>query len=92
MLKVKRVGVEDRFPDAGGDSILAARLLALTRERMGVEISMIDFFDAATVREQAALIEKLRPEAKVKARGTGGSLLAIQTGGGGIPFFCVPGA
>jgi len=59
VLKVARVGVHEHFLDVGGDSILAGQLLARVRERTGVAISMIDFFDAATVAEQARLVETL---------------------------------
>jgi len=59
VLKVERVGVHERFLDVGGDSILAVQLLARVRERTGVAISMIDFFDAATVAEQGRLVETL---------------------------------
>ena len=51
------VGVHDRFIDAGGDSILAARLIARVRQALDIELSIVDFFEAATIAEQARLVE-----------------------------------
>jgi len=57
VLKVDRVGADDRFLDLGGDSILAAQLLARVRSRLNIELSMLDFFEAETIAEQALLVE-----------------------------------
>jgi len=61
VLCVDRVGVDDPFLDLGGDSMLAMILLARVRARLGVDLSIVDFFDAPTVAEQARLIEASRP-------------------------------
>jgi acyl carrier protein len=53
------VSVHDRFLDVGGDSLLATRLLVLIREETGIEMTMLDLSDRATIAEQAALIEKM---------------------------------
>jgi acyl carrier protein len=50
------IGVLDHFLDVGGDSVLAAKLLARAQRELAVEISMLDFFDAPTVAAQAELI------------------------------------
>lgn len=57
VLKVDRVGADDRFLDLGGDSILAAQLLARVRNRIHIELSMLDFFESETIAEQASLID-----------------------------------
>lgn len=51
------VGVHDRFIDVGGDSILATRLIARVRQVLDIELSIVDFFEAATVADQARLVE-----------------------------------
>lgn len=53
------VGVHDRFIDVGGDSILATRLIARVRQTLDIELSMVDFFEAATVADQARLVEEV---------------------------------
>jgi acyl-CoA synthetase (AMP-forming)/AMP-acid ligase II len=50
------IGVLDHFIDVGGDSVLAAKLLARAQRELAVEISVLDFFDAPTVAAQAELI------------------------------------
>ena len=52
-------GIKDRFLDAGGDSLLAMRLLSRVSDTLDLDISIIDFFDSPTVADQAVLIEEL---------------------------------
>ena len=47
----------ERFVDVGGDSILATRLIARVRQTLDIELSIINFFEVATVAEQARLVE-----------------------------------
>lgn len=49
VLGVERVGVHDSFLALGGDSVLAAQILARVHDTIGVDISLIDFFEARTV-------------------------------------------
>ncbi|MBN1267004.1 MAG: AMP-binding protein [Anaerolineales bacterium] len=53
------IGVQDPFTALGGDSIMALILVARVRETFDVNLSLMDFFDAATIREQAAMIDNL---------------------------------
>ena len=52
-------GIKDRFLDAGGDSLLAMRLLSRVSDTLDLDISIIDFFDSPTIADQAVLIEEL---------------------------------
>ncbi len=49
VLGVERVGVHDRFLALGGDSVLAAQVLARVDEAMGIEIPLIDFFSTVVI-------------------------------------------
>jgi acyl carrier protein len=51
--------VHAHFLDLGGDSMQATRLLGRLRAELDLAVSMLDFFDAPTVAEQARLIEHL---------------------------------
>ncbi|QKW30763.1 non-ribosomal peptide synthase/polyketide synthase [Streptomyces seoulensis] len=51
------VGVHEDFLDLGGDSILAARVLARIREELGVRLTVRDVFTARTVAALAPLAE-----------------------------------
>jgi len=49
-------GVHDNFFDVGGDSVHATLLVSRVREALAVELSVIDFFDAPTVADVAAVV------------------------------------
>ncbi|WP_221351969.1 non-ribosomal peptide synthetase [Streptomyces beigongshangae] len=55
VLGVGSVGAEDDFFELGGDSILAARLLARIRAELGARLSVRDVFTARTVAALARL-------------------------------------
>jgi acyl-CoA synthetase (AMP-forming)/AMP-acid ligase II/acyl carrier protein len=57
VLKTAQVGIHDRFLDLGGDSILATMLVSRIRDVLRVELSLIDFFDAPTVEQQARIVQ-----------------------------------
>ena len=59
VLERDQIGVFDRFLDVGGDSLLAVRLLARVRDSLGLEPSMLEFFDRATIEGQSGLIGDL---------------------------------
>lgn len=59
ILRVDKVGVNDRFLDLGGDSLLATMLLSRIREALPLEISLMEFFEAPTVAEQAMIVEEM---------------------------------
>jgi oxalate---CoA ligase len=57
VMNLEKVGRHDRFLDLGGDSIMATRLVARIRKGLELEMSLIDFFEAPTIAEQAEIIE-----------------------------------
>ncbi len=57
ILRLDTVSVFDHFLDLGGDSLLAAKLLGRARGELGIDLSMIDFFDSPTIAAQSAFIE-----------------------------------
>lgn len=58
VLRVERVGTQDRFLSLGGDSILAAKILARVRNTFQVDISFVRFFESPTVASQAVVIRE----------------------------------
>ena len=70
VLKMDQVGIEDRFIDLGGDSILAAQIIARVRSAVQVELSLRDFFAMPNIAAMAQVIEnKLVGEMEIRAQG-----------------------
>ncbi len=63
VLKRDIVGATDDFLGLGGNSLQAARIVAKTRRRFGVDVVLADLLDAGTVRALAAKIDSLSPSA-----------------------------
>ena len=57
VLGLRKIGRHDNFLRLGGDSILAAQIVARLSAAVGVEISMVDLFEAHTVMALAQVIE-----------------------------------
>ncbi|MDI1456916.1 condensation domain-containing protein, partial [Streptomyces sp. ATE26] len=56
VLGTDEIGVTDDFFDLGGESILAARVLARVRDELGVRLTVRDVFTARTVAALAPLL------------------------------------
>jgi amino acid adenylation domain-containing protein len=85
MLRRPEVGVTDEFFDLGVDSLTAARIFVQTEKHFG-RLPHGAMFTAPTIEKVAALID-----GGTKDRDEFRSLVPIQTGGSGRPFFGVHG-
>lgn len=56
-LHIDRVGVLDSFFELGGDSVLAAQILALVRKTYGISINPQDAFQSFTIERLSDLLE-----------------------------------
>ncbi|MBC6366466.1 type I polyketide synthase [Algoriphagus sp. AK58] len=56
-LHIDKVGVRDSFFELGGDSVLAAQILAMVRKTYGISISPQDAFQAFTIERLSDLLE-----------------------------------
>ena len=82
LLDVKHVGVRDDFFRLGGHSLLAVRLMARIQASFGQHLPLASLFQGANIEKQARLLREQQPDYSA-------SLVAIQTKGEGLPFFCV---
>ncbi len=57
LLAADRIGAKDNFFEVGGHSLMAIQLIARLRQAFGVEPSLKDFIDDATVARLARLVE-----------------------------------
>ena len=55
VLRIEPVGIHDSFLDLGGDSLSAMQVLSRIQETFQRDIAVGDFFERATVYEQAGL-------------------------------------
>jgi acyl carrier protein len=68
LLKVERVGVTENFFLLGGHSMLGAQLIAWIQGTFSLEMPLRTLFDAPSVRQLAAEVER-RLMAKLEAMG-----------------------
>jgi acyl-CoA synthetase (AMP-forming)/AMP-acid ligase II/acyl carrier protein len=57
IMKSDPPGINDDFLDAGGDSTLAAQIIARVRDTLGVNVTLLSFFDSPTVAGLARVVE-----------------------------------
>jgi NRPS condensation-like uncharacterized protein/acyl carrier protein len=60
VLTLDKIGIHDNFFELGGHSLLAVRVVYRLRDAFQIELSLKDFFEAATVADSAGRIESLR--------------------------------
>jgi len=56
-LRMERPGIDDNFFDLGGHSLLATQVVSRIRVKFGVDLPLMDFFAAATIRAMSEKIE-----------------------------------
>jgi len=90
LLGKRDFGREDDFLDSGGDSLLAAQLVALVERTFGVWLPIRTLFESGTIAQMAAVIETL-PQTTAEQPQRHVSLVPFQTSGSKPPFFMVHG-
>ena len=95
LLNVERVGVRDNFFELGGDSLAVTLMMAELETELGASAEVLDqtkFFESPEISTLADLLGgesavPVRPQRVERP-----PFVVLQSQGGRIPFFCVPGA
>ncbi len=74
LLPVQVVGPDDDFVELGGDSLLAAQMLVMVDQRLGVTVPMGELVHARTLRQLISVVERLAVE------GTASTVSCVQVG------------
>jgi thioesterase domain-containing protein/acyl carrier protein len=82
ILGTERVGLDDNFFDLGGDSLTAMKLIAAIEQVMGRGLTVAALFQAPTIRQFAAFLDKYDPAWEP-------NVVPVQGTGSKPPFFCV---
>ncbi|MBW4431896.1 MAG: amino acid adenylation domain-containing protein [Pelatocladus maniniholoensis HA4357-MV3] len=86
LLNTSHIGVTDNFFDLGGHSFLAIRLMAQIYDKFEHNLPLSILFENPTIEKLAAIVSQ--PSRK----SPNSHLVAINSSGDKIPFFCIHGA
>ena len=81
-----QIAMEARFADVGGTSLNATQLIFKVREILHIPVTILDFFDAPTIADQATVLDNLWRNPRSSATGT--NLIPIRPEGTRPPLFC----
>ncbi|MBE9213160.1 amino acid adenylation domain-containing protein [Plectonema cf. radiosum LEGE 06105] len=86
LLNTNPIGVTDNFFELGGHSFLAVRLMAQIQDRFGHNLPLSTLFENPTIEKLATIVSQ------PSRQKSGSPLVAINSSGSKIPFFCIHGA
>ncbi|KST65999.1 non-ribosomal peptide synthetase [Mastigocoleus testarum] len=86
LLNTSLIGVTDNFFDLGGHSFLAVRLIAQIQDRFRHNLPLSTLFENPTIEELAIIVSQ------PFRQNSASHLVAINSSGSKIPFFCIHGA
>jgi len=91
LLKLERVGIDDRFFDLGGHSLLAVQLAQAVESELRRPCPLPVVFATGTVRALAAELRASSANGASVGAEEGGTVIALQATGAGPQVFCICG-
>src|SRR6185312_7530761 len=67
LLRQPEIGIDDNFFEIGGHSLLAMQLMARVRKEFQAELSLRNIFEAPTIAELAAILDRKKKAAEAPA-------------------------
>ena len=89
ILKVDEVGVEEKFFDVGGHSLLIPEVRLAVQKAFGTDLPIVDFFQYPTIRSLAERLDATRSVPEVKLLSRDKTVKAEQPGSGTKGFAIV---
>ena len=89
-LKIETVGINDNFFDLGGHSLLAIKVIAQLRKKFGVDVPVRTLFEAPTIAQLAARLERTQPLVSSNGKFTYSHLIELRSRPNQTPIFCFP--
>ncbi|MEH2327802.1 non-ribosomal peptide synthetase [Nostoc sp.] len=86
LLNTNPIGVKDNFFDLGGHSFLAVRLMAQIQDKFEHNLTLSTLFENPTIEKLAIIVSQPSRDS------SNSPLVAINSFGDKIPFFCMHGA
>ena len=86
LLNISPIGVTDNFFDLGGHSFLAVRLMAQIQDKFGHKLALSTLFENPTIEKLTIIVSQ------PSRQSSHSPLVAINSSGDKIPFFCMHGA
>jgi len=71
LLNIDRVGINDKFFELGGTSILAAQFISRIREELGENIYIVSIFESPSIAEYIKFLKREYPAAVAEKYGIG---------------------
>lgn len=89
LLGRKDILVDDNFFDVGGNSILLIKLQTMLRDRVGLDLRVVDLFIHPTIRRLASLMEEQGTAANIEGLQVSGNWFDTYGNGTGIDSFYI---
>lgn len=67
VLRVEKIGRENKFLELGGHSVQGMRVVVRVAERFGIQMSFPDLFQHPTIRQMAELVQTLKAQTPLEA-------------------------
>ncbi|MBO9883270.1 non-ribosomal peptide synthetase [Xanthomonas sp. D-109] len=95
VLRLEKVGIDDRFFDLGGNSVAAIRMINRAKKALGLNLSIRNLFEQQTIEAlmslQAAEIPSVAALSASQSKRSTSAMMKLSPGSAAPPLFCIHG-